>query len=423
MALPSQSERSTPANRVMASGGGASGPSRMIAGLLLVAILAGGIIGVYALSKRGQPPAGTTPDANQGLGAAPTQNQTPRSLADVVAAGSAPAPGGTPVPAAPMAGRGSEPQINADATRDPADATKPTPVDLTKPDLAATPPRPPNSADRTPPAGGPSVPITPAASTMSVRALIDAGEQAFAQGNLVEARALFSRAYLDKDCSTGDQLGLREKLTAINRDLVFSPKVTPGDPLVESYKVESGDALDKIRRRRELTVDSAFIARINGMANPNALKVGQSLKLVRGPFHVVVDKSDFRMDIFAGSPDEPETWLFIRSFPIGLGAEESSTPLGLFRVRNKMKNPSWRNPRTGEFFAADDPKNPIGEYWIGWEGVGDSKVYVGFGMHGTIEPQSIGRQMSMGCVRMASDDIAMVYEMLTEQVSIVKVVP
>ena len=40
----------------------------------------------------------------------------------------------------------------------------------------------------------------------------------------------------------------------------------------------------------------------------------------------------------------------------------------------------------------------------------------------TASPLRIGQQKSMGCVRMATDDIAMVYEMLCERVSTVKVV-
>ncbi len=87
-----------------------------------------------------------------------------------------------------------------------------------------------------------------------------------------------------------------------------------------------------------------------------------------------------------------------------------------------MKNPSWTNPRTGEQFGADDPKNPIGEYWIGLDGIDQNNLQErGFGIHGTIEPDSIGQDRSMGCVRLADADIALVYEMLTEGNSVVLV--
>jgi lipoprotein-anchoring transpeptidase ErfK/SrfK len=52
-----------------------------------------------------------------------------------------------------------------------------------------------------------------------------------------------------------------------------------------------------------------------------------------------------------------------------------------------------------------------------------SKKFEGYGIHGTIEPQSIGREMSMGCVRLGAEDVALVYELLMPRVSVVKIVP
>lgn len=160
------------------------------------------------------------------------------------------------------------------------------------------------------------------------------------------------------------------------------------------------------------------------MSSPNRLSVGQKLKLVTGPFHAIVSKSAYRMDVYLGPTDRPDEWVYVRSFRVGLG-EGNSTPLGEFVVRPKSKliNPHWVNPRTGEQFAADDPKNPIGEHWIGLDGLGDAQHYAGYGIHGTIEPDSVGQQRSMGCVRLAADDIAFVYELLTESGSRIRIVP
>jgi lipoprotein-anchoring transpeptidase ErfK/SrfK len=99
--------------------------------------------------------------------------------------------------------------------------------------------------------------------------------------------------------------------------------------------------------------------------------------------------------------------------------------VGTFTVRkgSKMVNPPWVNPRTGEQFAGGDPKNPIGKHWIGIEGQGEAAAYAGYGLHGTIEPESIGQQRSMGCVRMLADDIALMYELLTEQGSQIQIRP
>ncbi|HZW07868.1 MAG TPA: L,D-transpeptidase, partial [Phycisphaerales bacterium] len=84
----------------------------------------------------------------------------------------------------------------------------------------------------------------------------------------------------------------------------------------------------------------------------------------------------------------------------------------------------WVNPRTGEVFMPDDPKNPIGERWIGLEGTDENtRRFAGYGIHGTVDPESIGQQKSMGCVRMAPGDVEMIYEMLIDRLSTVKIVP
>ena len=110
----------------------------------------------------------------------------------------------------------------------------------------------------------------------------------------------------------------------------------------------------------------------------------------------------------------------VASFPCGLGTNDS-TPLGVFKVRtgSKLVNPEWRNPRTGELYAANDPKNPIGERWIGLQGTtAETAKFTGYGIHGTTEPESIGRQMSMGCVRLGDAEVQVVYELIGESSTI-----
>jgi lipoprotein-anchoring transpeptidase ErfK/SrfK len=83
-------------------------------------------------------------------------------------------------------------------------------------------------------------------------------------------------------------------------------------------------------------------------------------------------------------------------------------------VLNKLTNPGWTDPTTHRTYSPDDPKNPIGEHWIGLEGLeGEAVGKTGYGVHGTIEPQSIGRNESLGCIRLLNEDVARVYELLT----------
>jgi hypothetical protein len=264
---------------------------------------------------------------------------------------------------------------------------------------------------------------SPAPEASRVRMQIDTARRLVTENDRVGARTLLSRVLRDPSLNTAEANLLRDELTEINQRLVFGRQVEPSDAITEEYKVASGDSLSRIASRRELATHWKLIQRVNGLNDPTKIRLGQTLKLVRGPFHAVVDKSEFRMDIWHGPPSDPSRWVYIRSFDVGLG-EGDGTPLGSFVVSvNKLENPGWANPRDGrERYAPNDPKNPIGEFWLGLDGVGSSEGVTGYGIHGTIDPSSIGRNLSMGCVRLRDEDIAVVYELLAERVSRVEIV-
>lgn len=257
-----------------------------------------------------------------------------------------------------------------------------------------------------------------------VRLQIDTARRLVAENDRVGARALLSRALRDPGLDEDGARLVRDELGEINEQLVFGRLVEPGDPIVEEYKVVSGDSLSRIASRRELATHWKLIQRVNNLSDPTRIRLGQNLKLVRGPFHAVVDKSEFRMDVWHGPPSDPSRWVFIRSFDVGLG-EFGGTPVGTFVVSaNKLENPGWVNPRDSrERYEPNDPANPIGEFWLGLQGVGESEGVTGYGIHGTIDPDSVGRNLSMGCVRLRDADIAVVYELLAERVSRVEIVP
>lgn len=259
----------------------------------------------------------------------------------------------------------------------------------------------------------------------AVAAKIAEADRLIRSNEPLKARQVLNAALMSPRIAEADAAILRTRLGELNADLVFSPRVVEGDPLSEVYAVQGGDRLSNISQRRELATHWKLIQRVNGISDPNRIQLGQKLKLVRGPFHAVVDKSDFRVDIFHGAPGTPESWLYIRSFSVGLGKEDG-TPLGTFVVArdSKVEDPAWVNPHDPtERYASKDPKNPIGKFWIGLEGLGDSAAYTGYGLHGTIDPQSIGTQASLGCVRLQAEDIEQVYELLEEGISVVKIVP
>ncbi|MEM1108666.1 MAG: L,D-transpeptidase family protein [Planctomycetota bacterium] len=251
--------------------------------------------------------------------------------------------------------------------------------------------------------------------------LYNRGDQLIADGQLVEGRSLLSRLLFADNLklSTDDADAVRRRLNEVNRDLLWTRNITQGDTIAKAYK-NDGSFLSQIGVR--FRVPYQLLETINNMDARN-LRADQVVKVIQGPLHARVSKTRFVMDVYA--VDAEGLPVYVQSFPVGLG---ENTPLGNWEVikGSKVVNPSWRDELNGEFFTSDNPENPIGEYWIAIEGLDDAnRDKRGFGIHGTIEPDSIGKEESRGCIRLLDDDIAMVFNMLTDhsQGSTVQIVP
>ncbi len=265
----------------------------------------------------------------------------------------------------------------------------------------------------------PREPIDPQQRDRAVE-LMNSGMEYLNVNKPVEGRQYLTFALDTGALGSGDERIVREQLTALNAQMIFSPEVISGDPYAQQYTIASGDVLSQIPRKQGLSVDWRFLQSINNITDPRRIRAGQRIKLITGPFHAVVHKRDFRMDIYLG---EISDWIYVCSFPVGLG-EYNSTPTGMFQVRlhSKLINPQWVNPRTGKRYESDDPDNPIGERWIGLQGVSEAvRDLSGYGLHGTIEPESIGKESSLGCIRLRADDVELVYQMLVEERSTVEI--
>lgn len=239
-------------------------------------------------------------------------------------------------------------------------------------------------------------------------------------GDLVTARNLISDALATGKFDSSDADAARTFIGQLNEKIIMGTQKFPADPYNKTWKVESGQVLQKIAKRFDVT--SGFLCRINGLSNATKLRADSTIKVIQGPFHLVVSKSRFEADVYLGSAGGPGS-MYVKTFRVGLGSD-NSTPTGTWQVdEGKLADPVYYSPRGEGIIAADDPKNPLGERWIPLKGIeGDCVGKESYGIHGTIDPDSIGKNMSMGCIRLVNGDVEQLYDLLIEQKSTVKVV-
>lgn len=114
---------------------------------------------------------------------------------------------------------------------------------------------------------------------------------------------------------------------------------------------------------------------------------------------VVVDKSFHITLLVAGS----STY----AFPNATGTvDDSATPVGSYRVTTKQADPNWH--WEGKVYAPylRDQNNGLGVRWIGIS-------LPSYGLHGTNDPFSIGKDISHGCVRHENADVTKVFPMIS----------
>ncbi len=240
--------------------------------------------------------------------------------------------------------------------------------------------------------------------TNNLAALLSAGKAALQRKDLVTARTQFSEALPLAD---GERATfLRTELSKLGLETIFSSRIVDGDPHVERYVIKPGDTLGKIAKAYQISAD--LLAHTNNIRNVNLIRAGQAIKVIKGPFRAAIHKRLYTLDLYLGDT-------FVKYYKVGLGTD-NSTPTGQWRVGTKLKNPTYYPPRTGLIVSSDDPKNPLGERWIGLVGIrGEALGQERYGIHGTIEPSSIGKDASLGCVRMYNKDVEELYMCLVER--------
>jgi L,D-transpeptidase ErfK/SrfK len=94
---------------------------------------------------------------------------------------------------------------------------------------------------------------------------------------------------------------------------------------------------------------------------------------------------------------------------VAIGDEMDPSLVGEFRVGRKREKPAWHVPKSILAERPDlppvvppGPDNPLGDHWLT---IGSTS----YGIHGTNNRWSIGREATHGCLRLYNDDVARLY--------------
>ncbi|MFN2389106.1 MAG: L,D-transpeptidase [Actinomycetota bacterium] len=106
------------------------------------------------------------------------------------------------------------------------------------------------------------------------------------------------------------------------------------------------------------------------------------------PYRIEIDRAAFELTLF-------EDGVEIERYDVGIGKGKTPTPVGRFYLTSLLRPP--------------DPGSVYGTYAYGLSGYSDTLLdWEGggvIGLHGTNNPDSVGRPISHGCIRMRNRDI------------------
>ena len=180
----------------------------------------------------------------------------------------------------------------------------------------------------------------------------------------------------------------------------------PEDTYSKTYVVARGDSVTRIGQK--FLIPNELVMKLNGMSSPN-LAAGPSIKVIQGPVNVELSKSRHELQAWLG-----DTCIRVRQVGIG---KANSTPEGVFVVMNKIVSPPYQpqHKAKSEFREGGAPDNPLGTRWID---IGNH-----YGIHGTVDPASIGGDVSEGCIRMHNKEVEELYDLVVQGGSKVIVKP
>ncbi|VGO14142.1 Putative L,D-transpeptidase YkuD [Pontiella desulfatans] len=266
--------------------------------------------------------------------------------------------------------------------------------------MAAPPPAPlAGAAAPAMPTPALPAPIMTVTSTAESQAVISDAQAFLDAGQLAEAKIT-----LDKLVAQTPDAQAIQMLGNVNMKLLKSPIMIPGK---EYYAIVSGDSLSKISKKYNTTV--ALIKAMNGMET-DVIRAGARLQVYKSEFSIRVSKTQNTLDLMDGDK-------IFKRYSVGTG-KFGKTPAVEFTIYDKIVEPPWTRFSDGKQIEYGDPENVLGTRWMAITSV-DHPEITGFGIHGTWERDSIGKQSSAGCIRMLNEDVEELFDLVPRKTTVI----
>jgi len=233
-----------------------------------------------------------------------------------------------------------------------------------------------------------SIGMNKTASGISLSGLLSQAKELKSKGDLLGAKVAYQKL-VDNFPNSAEVMNWQKNAEDCNMKLLFSSTVTAKSIL---YEIKPGDTLTKIAKEFKTTPD--LIKESNKLSDSKIFP-GRKIKVWTSPFSILVDKSQ---NILILKSDEE----IIKTYIVSTG-KNNCTPVGTFKITSKLPNPTWF--KAGAVVSAGSPENILGTRWLGFD-------LPSYGIHGTTDPQSLGRQVTQGCVRMNNQEVEELYTII-----------
>ncbi len=222
----------------------------------------------------------------------------------------------------------------------------------------------------------------------SMGSLVARAKNLEAKGNLWEAKLIYQKL-IATYANSSEVMNWQKKSEELNMRLLFSPVITPKSVF---YEIKHGDTLTKIAKEFKTTTE--LIMKSNHLPDDKIVP-GRKIKVWNAPFSILVDKSQ---NILILKSEEE----ILKTYIVSTGVN-NSTPVGTYKINNRLVNPTWF--KAGAVAAPGSAENLLGTRWLGFD-------LPGYGIHGTVDPESLGKQVTQGCVRMANSEVEELYSIV-----------